>query len=55
MIISESSVLLRLYSIGLCLVVKGFFHVIGPCPEPDRRARHEECLDGIWGSQWPEG
>ena len=55
MIIGGSSALLRLYPIVLHLVGKGFFHVIGPCPEPDRRSRHEECLEGIWVFQWSEG
>lgn len=34
---------------------QGFFDVIGPCPEPYRRARHEECLEELWGFPWPEG
>ena len=30
----------------------GFFNAIGPCREPDRRNRHQECLDKIWTFQW---
>lgn len=33
----------------------GFFDAIGPCPEHDRRARHKECLEELWGFPWPEG
>lgn len=34
---------------------RGFFDAIGPCPEPDRHARHKECLNELWGFPWPEG
>ncbi len=34
---------------------QGFFNAIGPCPESDRRERHEDCLERIWAFRWLEG
>lgn len=31
---------------------QGFFNAIGPCPESDRRERHEDCLERVWAFRW---